>query len=121
MVEKASIARRIDVRLRALHEQLEALPWYLKRFGPAAGPRNGADWDALEAEWRDGLDRFERLHGWFLAGELNAEQAEQHRQNLALLSASVPMLRQLNIALPRGEIARWLEENAPARTLAEPA
>ena len=121
MVEKASVARSIDVRLRSLLEQLEALPWYAERFGEAAGPESGADWDALEAEWRDGLDRFDRLHGWFLAGAMNAEQAERHRQNLALLAESVPLLRDLKIALPKGELARWLDENSPSRTLAEPA
>lgn len=121
MVEKATLTRRIDVRLRSLHEQIEALPWYAERFCTAAGLDQGADWLALEAEWRDGLDRFDRVHAWFLAGELSAEQVEKHRRNLALLAESVPLLRQLEIALPKGELARWLDENTPARTLAEPA
>lgn len=121
MVEKATLARRIDVGLRSRHDELEALPWYAERFCTASGLDQGADWIALAAEWSDGLDRFDRLHGWFLSGEMSAEQAEQHRQNLVLLAQSVPLLLQLKIALPKGELARWLDDNTPAQTLAEPA
>ena len=121
MVEKATLTRRIDVGLRSRRDELEALPWYAERFCTASGLDQGADWIALAAEWSDGLDRFDRLHGWFLDGEMNAEQAEKHRQNLTLLAESLPLLRQLEIALPKGQVARWIEENRPARTLAEPA
>ena len=121
MVEKATLNRKIDIRLRSLRERLEALPWYAERFVTPNGVDEGADWLALEAEWRDGLDRFDGAHAWFLNGVLNAEQAERHRQNLALLAESVPLLRDLKIALPKGELARWLDENSPTRTLAEPA
>jgi hypothetical protein len=121
MVEKATLARRIDVELRSRRDELEALPWYAERFCTAGELDQGADWISLAAEWSDGLDRFDRLHGWFLSGEMNAEQAEQHRQNLALLATSLPLLLQLKIALPKGALARWLDENSPARKLAEPA
>ena len=121
MVEKTPVARRIDVRLRSLHEQIEAFSWYAERFVTPVGLVQEGDWFALEAEWRDGRDRFERLHQWFLNGELSAEQAEKHRQNLALLAESVPLLRQLQIALPRGEVARWIETNSRPPALAEPA
>jgi hypothetical protein len=107
MVEKTTLTRRIDVRLRSLRERLEALPWYAERFCTATGldQSQRADWIALEAEWRDGLDRFDWMHAWFLAGDLSAEQAEKHRQNLALLAESVPLLHQLKIALPKKR--RW--------------
>jgi len=121
MVEKTPVARRIDVRLRSLHEQVEALPWYAERFVTPAGLVQEADWFALEAEWRDGLDRLDRLHGWFLDGELNAEQAEQHRQNLALLAEHVPLLHQLQIGLPKGTVAHWIDANCQPPVLAEPA
>jgi len=123
MVEKATLNRRIDVRLRSLKERLEALPWYAERFVTPNGLDQGqrADWLALEAEWRDGLDRFDRLHGWFLDGEMNAEQAERHRQNLTLLAASLPLIQALKIKAPVGALAAWIDEHAPPRTLAEPA
>jgi hypothetical protein len=121
MVEKTTLTRKIDVRLRSLRERLEALPWYAERFGSVTSRDNGADWLALEAEWRDGLDRFDRVHEWFLAGVLNAEQAERHRQNLALLAESTPLLRQLRIALPKGALARWLDDRPAKPSLAEPA
>lgn len=121
MVEKAPVARRIDVRLRSLHEHLEALSWYAERFGVAAGPECGSDWDALEAEWRDSLDRFDGAHMWFLAGEMNPEQAERHRQNLALLAESLPLIHQLKIKAPVGALAAWIDQNATHTTLAEPA
>ena len=121
MVEKATLNRKIDVRLRSLRERLDALPWYAERFCTATGLDQGADWLALEAEWRDGLDRFDGAHEWFLTGMMSAEQAEKHRQNLTLLARSLPLLRQLKIALPKGALARWIDENRPAQTLAEPA
>ena len=123
MVEKATLTRKIDVRLRSLKERVEALPWYVERFCTPTGldQSQRADWIALEAEWRDGLDRFDGAHEWFLTGMLDAEQAERHRQNLALLAESVPLLHRLQIALPKGKLARWLDENRPARSLAEPA
>jgi hypothetical protein len=121
MVEKATLNRKIDVRLRSLRKRLEALPWYAERFCTATGLDQGADWIALEAEWRDGLDRFDGAHEWYLSGMLDAEQADKHRQNLLLLAESVPFLRDLKIALPKGKLARWLDDNTPAQTLAEPA
>ena|SRR5687768_5317679 len=121
MVEKTTLARKIDIGLRTRLDELEALPWYAERFCTPTGLNQGADWITLEAEWRDGLDRFDRLHGWFLDGEMSAEQAERHRQALVLLAESVPLLHQLEIALPKGALARWIEENRPAQTLAEPA
>lgn len=123
MVENAALNRKIDVRLRSLRDRLEALPWHAERFCTATGldQSQRADRLALEAEWRDGLDRFDGAHGWFLAGMMNAEQAEKHRQNLVLLAERVPLLHQLQIALPKGDLARWIEENRPTRPLAEPA
>jgi hypothetical protein len=121
MVEKATLARRIDVGLRSRYAELDALPWYVEQFCTPNGLNKSADWLGLAAEWSDGLDRFDRLHGWFLDGEMSAEQAEKHRQNLALLAESVPLLHRLQIALPKGAVAQWLDEHAPKRTLAEPA
>jgi len=123
LVEKATLNRKIDVRLRSLRERLEALPWYAESLCTATGldQARQADWLALEAEWRDGLDRFDGAHEWYLSGILSAEQAEKHRQNLALLAQSVPLLHQLKIALPKGAVAQWLDEHPPTRTLAEPA
>ena len=123
MVENATLNRKIDVRLRSLRERLEALPWYADRLCISTGldQSQQADWLSLEAEWRDGLDRFDGAHKWFVTGMMNAEQAEKHRQNLLLLSESLPLLRQLQIAVPKGELARWIEENRPASSLAEPA
>jgi hypothetical protein len=120
-MENATLARKIDVGLRSRLDELDALPWYVDRFCITAGLDKGADWIALAAEWCDGLDRFDRLHGWFLDGEMSAEQAEKHRQNLTLLAESIPLLCQLQIATPKGKLARWIDENRPSRTLAEPA
>ena len=121
MVENATLARKIDVRLRSLRERLEALPWYVEQFCTPNGLTESADWIGLAAEWSDGLDRFESAHAWFLDGEMNAEQVEKHRQNLVLLAESVPLLHLLQIALPKGAVAQWLDEHSPKRTLAEPA
>jgi hypothetical protein len=121
MVENTTLTRKINVRLRSLREQVEALPWYGERFGTVTTRDNGADWSALEAEWRDGLDRFDWLHERFVTGELSADQAEQHRRNLALLAEHIALLRQLRLALPKGPLALALDGNSRSRTLAEPA
>jgi hypothetical protein len=112
MVEKSTLSRKIDVRLRSIRDHLNALDWYGERFGAVTSRDNGADWDALEAEWRDTLDRFEGAHAWYLAGDMSNEQAERHRGNLALLATHVPVIRQLGLRLPSEVLASSREGSA---------
>jgi hypothetical protein len=102
MVEKSTLSRKIDSRLRSLRTHLDALPWYAERYGsgPAAGAEPDATYDALHYEWRDTLDRFDGAHTWYLAGDMSDEQAERHRQNLALLATQLPLIRQLGLKMP---------------------
>src|SRR6266496_3384801 len=105
MAEKTALARKIDVRLRSIRGQLEALGPHRARFGPLAAGDHGPDWDALEVEWRDTLHRLEWMHERFVQGEVSPAQANQHRQNLALLKKQMPVLRQLALDLPSGSLA----------------
>src|SRR5436305_285784 len=100
MVENPTLSRKMDVRLRSLREHVQALPWYVERFGTVTDPTYETEWLALEAEWRDTLDRFEWPHERFLAGDLSPEQAERHQRNLELLAASVPLIRRLGLKMP---------------------
>lgn len=109
MVEKASLSRKIDVRLRSLGERFEALAYYAGRFGPLARDDRGADWYALEAEWQDTLHRLEWVHELHERGELTPRQAKQHRQNIRLLRSRLPLLTQLGLAVPGGAIAAWID------------
>jgi hypothetical protein len=121
MVEETRLARKIDVRLRSIRGQLEALPSHSTRFVTVVGGEGGPAWDALEAEWRDTVDRFAWLHARFLAGEVNPAQAVEHRQNLVLLRQQIPVVRTLGLAMPTGALASWLDIGDVAGKLAEPA
>ena len=115
--------RRIDSRLRSLKGRLEALPWYAERFGsgPTGSATSDANLEALRYELGDTLDRFDGAHAWYLADEMSDEQAERHRQNLALLATRVPAIRQLGLRLPSGDLLAALGSVAAARAEAEPA
>jgi hypothetical protein len=121
MAEKTELARKIDVRLRSIRGQLESLAPHCARFGTIVGGDGGPEWDALEAEWRDTIDRFAWLHSRFLDGEVSPAQADEHRQNLTLLRQQIPALRKLGLAMPSGALRSWLEANDVASKLAEPA
>lgn len=112
MVEKAALSRRVEARLRYLREDVEALTWHGQRFGTMPAADRGADWIGLEAEWWDTIDRFESVHQWFLDGKLSPEQAAQHRQNLALLAAQLPAIRQLGLRMPSRTLVPSPEETA---------
>ena len=119
MAEKTALTRKIDVRLRSIRGQLAALASHSAHFGTAVPGDHGPEWDALEAEWRDTLDRLDSLHDQFVHGGLNQVQAEQHRHNLALLKMRLPVLLQLGLAMPSGALAVWLDTNEAGIELAE--
>ena len=114
MVEKSTLSRKIDVRLRSIREHLNALDWYAERYGsgPTGGAKPDADFDALHYEWGDTLDRFEGAHSWYLGGDMSDEQAARHRENLALLAAQIPVIRQLGLRLPSDALVASHEGSA---------
>jgi hypothetical protein len=115
MVEQTTLSRKIDSRLRSLRRRLEALPWYVERYDPTAHLQvgSGADLDALHYEWRDTLDRLDGAHEWYLAGKMSGEQAERHRQNLALLAQHLPAIRQLGLQRPGEALCAPLDASSP--------
>src|SRR6266498_3022545 len=108
MVEKTTLSRKIDVRLRSMRDHLDALPDYWKRFCVAADRASNVEFHAFEAEWRDTRDRFEWLHEQFEHGQLSPDQAVKHQQNLALLKKQMPVLIELDLAMPTGGLATYL-------------
>lgn len=123
MVEKSSLSRKIDSRLRSVRSCLEALPWYLERYGDGSetSGRSSGDQVALHYEWGDTFDRLSRAHAWYPDGEMGDEQAERHRENLALLAAQIPVIRQLGLVEPSGALAVGLVSTSPSQTRARPA
>lgn len=112
MVDETTLSRKIDARLGTLASRLDALPIH---------DGTGTDLAAVEAEWRDALDRFDWMHERFTHGELTPDQAARHRHNLSLLAERLPMLHRLGLATPGGDLAAWLEAHPAPRSLAEPA
>lgn len=112
MVDETTLGRKIDVRLRALASRLDALPMRVAA---------GTDRDALDAEWRDALDRFDWVHARFMNGDLSSEQCVQHRHNLDVLTRHLPIVRQLGLTDPHGDLAAWLDAHRAPPSLAEPA
>lgn len=115
MADTTALTRRIDLRLEAVARRLHALPTYAEQ--------PGFDLDALEAEWRDTLDRLARLHQLAMQGDPTADQFVQHSRLLRLLAryTYTPMLERLGLQPPGGELAAWLAQHPEAATLADPA
>jgi hypothetical protein len=119
MAKTYALKDRIDAGLRSMPRRLQELPFYEQRFNEAPDSETRVERSALEAEWLDGLHRFESLHEHFVHGEMNPEQAQKHRQNLALLKMYLPILVKLGLAIPSGALAAWLDSSEAAEAMAE--
>lgn len=113
MADTTALTRRIDLRLEAVARRLHALPIY--------ADQPGLDLQALEAEWRDTLDRLDWLHQLAVQGGLTAAQLRGHRQALSMLARSLPLLERLRLQRPHGALAVWLAEHPEAAALADSA
>jgi hypothetical protein len=116
---KATLSRKIDVRLRTMRDHLEGLADYAERFVAEVNRPSNVEYWALEAEWRDALDRFNWLHAQYESGSLSPDQAQQHRLNLVLLKKNLPILVKLGLALPTGALAAALASPEVVSALAE--
>lgn len=114
MVNKSALTRKIEVRLSWMRDHFQDLRWHAERYGSTVDGHaaSSPDLEALRYEWQDVLDRLEGLHEWFLDGKLSPEQAAQHRQNLALLAAQLPAIRQLGLRMPSCTLVPSPEETA---------
>ena len=119
MAKTYALKDRIDAGLRSMPHRLWELPFYEQRFSEAPDSETRVERSALEAEWLDGLHRFESLHDHFLQGAMNPEQAQEHRQNLVLLKKYLPILVKLGLAVPTGALAAWLSSTDAATAIAE--
>ncbi len=114
MVEKSTLTRKIDARLRSMRGRIESLSLYAERYGASVNgsAAAGRDLDALHYERLDTLDRLDSAQEWFLAGDMNDEQAERHRRNLLLLAEQVPVIRQLGLKMPNRALVASHEGSA---------
>jgi len=102
-----------------MRDHLEALTDHAERFGSTIDHTAPVEFDALDAEWRDALDRLAWLHERFEHRELSPEHAAAHLHNLALLKKQMPILVKLGLAVPTGALAAWLASPDAAEAMAE--
>jgi hypothetical protein len=100
----------IDARLHGLRSQIVRVPEAVRMWSDPAVPSELREWDrmAFPYEWDAVVDRFESLAAAYQRQRLSDQQAALFREIVALMRATIPMVRDLGVREPRTELLEQL-------------